>query len=63
VGAAVVAGEKEVGRLTSVAWSPGLGAPVALAYVGRAVEPPAEVTLRWEGGSAAARVESLPLVG
>jgi hypothetical protein len=34
---------------------------VALAYVGRAVTPPADVTVVWEGGSAPARVEALPL--
>ncbi|HWC10217.1 MAG TPA: glycine cleavage T C-terminal barrel domain-containing protein [Acidimicrobiales bacterium] len=61
VGAAVQADGKDVGSLTSVGVSPGLGAPVALAYVGRAVAPPAEVTLAWEGGSAPARVETLPL--
>ena len=53
---------KEVGGLTSVAASPGLGATVALAYVRRAVTPPAEVTVVWDGGSAPARVETLPLV-
>ncbi len=62
VGAAVEADGKEVGRLTSVAYSPGLGASVALAYVRRAVEPPAEVVVTWDGGSAPARVEALPLV-
>ncbi|MFP5316899.1 MAG: YgfZ/GcvT domain-containing protein [Acidimicrobiia bacterium] len=61
-GAAVRSAEgKDVGRLTSVARSPQLGA-VALAYVGRAVTPPAEVTVAWDGGSAPARVEPLPLV-
>jgi len=63
VGAAVVADDKEVGVLTSVAESLERRAPVALAYVRRAVEPPADVTVSWEGGSAAARVETLPLVG
>ena len=62
VGAAVVAGDKEVGTLTSVAESMERKAPVALAYVGRAVEPPADVVLRWDGGEAPARVEALPLV-
>ena len=62
VGAALEADGKEVGRLTSVAWSPGLDATVALAYVRRAVEPPAEVVVTWDGGSAPARVEALPLV-
>ena len=53
---------KDVGQLTSVARSPGLDAVVALAYVRRAVEPPAEVELAWDGGAAAGRVEALPLV-
>jgi tRNA-modifying protein YgfZ len=61
VGAVVQADGKDVGALTSVGVSPGLGAPVALAYVGRAVSPPAEVTLAWEGATAPARVEALPL--
>jgi folate-binding protein YgfZ len=55
-------GEKDVGRLTSVAESLDRRAPVALAYVGRAVTPPADVTVVWEGGSAPGRVEPLPLV-
>jgi folate-binding protein YgfZ len=62
VGATVQADGKEVGKLTSVAFSPGLDATVALAYVRRAVEPPAEVVVEWEGGSSPARVEALPLV-
>jgi folate-binding protein YgfZ len=62
VGAALKADGKDVGRLTSVAFSPGLDATVALAYVRRAVEPPAEVVVEWEGGSSPARVEALPLV-
>ena len=61
VGAAVQADGKDVGALTSVGVSPRLGAPVALAYVGRAVSPPAEVTVVWEGGTVSARVEALPL--
>ncbi|MEA2902257.1 MAG: tRNA-modifying protein YgfZ [Actinomycetota bacterium] len=63
VGAVVHAGGKDVGVLTSVTpRSERLGAAVALAYVRRAVEPPAEVELRWEGGTAPARVLALPLV-
>ncbi|MEA2932152.1 MAG: tRNA-modifying protein YgfZ, partial [Actinomycetota bacterium] len=54
--------DKDLGVLTSVAWSVGLGAPVALAYVRRVVEPPAEVELRWDGGTVPARVLTLPLV-
>jgi len=62
VGAAVRADAKVVGQLTSVAFSPGLDATVALAYVRRAVEPPAEVVVEWDGGASPARVEALPLV-
>jgi folate-binding protein YgfZ len=61
-GATVTADDKEVGVLTSVAESLERRAPVALAYVRRAVEPPADVTITWDGGSAPARVEELPLV-
>lgn len=53
---------KVVGNLTSVAESLDRHAPIALAYVKREVEPGAEVTVTWEGGSAPARVETLPLV-
>ncbi len=62
VGAEVVAGAKVVGALTSVGESLERRAPVALAYVQRGVEPPAEVTLRWPGAEAPATVEVLPLV-
>ena len=53
---------KVVGTLTSVGESLDRRAPVALAYVKRDVEPGTDVTVRWEGGSAPARVETLPLV-
>jgi folate-binding protein YgfZ len=62
VGAEVVVGGAAVGRLTSVARSPARGGPVALASLKRAVEPPAQATVCWEGGEAAATVEVLPLV-
>jgi folate-binding protein YgfZ len=66
VGAAVVGeggqGERELGQLTSVALSPALGGPVALAYVRRELEPPADVIVRWGEGEASGRVEALPLV-
>lgn len=62
VGGAVVMDGREVGSLTSVAWSPGLGAPVALAYVSRHVTPPASAEVRWQGRQAQARIEALPLV-
>ncbi|MBV8234768.1 MAG: folate-binding protein YgfZ [Acidimicrobiia bacterium] len=61
-GAVVSVAGKDVGALTSVAESLERRAPVALAYIGRAVEPPAEATLTWEAGSAPARIEALPLV-
>jgi folate-binding protein YgfZ len=61
VGAAVVVEGKETGSLTSVARSPGRGAPVALAYVRRDVVPPADCEVRWEGGQASALIETLPL--
>ena len=53
---------KVVGKLTSVGESLDRHAPVALAYVRRDVEPGAEVNVTWDGGSAPARVEALPLV-
>ena len=61
VGAELVTGDKVVGSLTSVAWSPGFHHPIALGFVGRAVEPPAAVTVRWDGGEADASVQELPL--
>lgn len=49
-------GGKDVGRLTSVAYSPGYGAAVALAYIGRAVEPGSSVS----AAGAGAEVRELP---
>ena len=54
VGAAVEVDGKSVGALTSVAGD------VALAFVGRAVEPPADAEIRWDGGRTTARIEALP---
>ncbi|HEX2024044.1 MAG TPA: glycine cleavage T C-terminal barrel domain-containing protein, partial [Acidimicrobiales bacterium] len=62
LGAAVRVDDRDVGTVTSVGESLDRRAPVGLAYVGRAVSPPADVTLVWDGGSAPARVEDLPLV-
>ena len=50
-----VARWKVAGTLTSVAGD------VALAYIGRDVEPPSEATVRWDGGEVPARIETLPL--
>ena len=55
-------GEHEVGVLTSVAWSDRAGAVVALATLHRRVQPPDRVSVRWDGGVAAAEVCPLPLV-
>ncbi len=62
VGAEVSVEGRAVGSLTSVAESLQRRAPVGLAYVKRDVEVPAEAEVRWEGGSAPARIEALPLV-
>lgn len=51
---------KVVGTVTSSARSPELG-PIALAFVHRTVEPPADVEVRWAGGQATAQVRDLPL--
>ena len=61
VGADVLVEAKVVGSLTSVAASPGRGGGVALAYARRDVVPPVDAEVRWEGGQARARIESLPL--
>ncbi|MEA2703026.1 MAG: tRNA-modifying protein YgfZ [Actinomycetota bacterium] len=62
LGTALHVDGKEVGVVTSSAFSPGRGAAVALAYVRRAVEPPGDAELTWDGGAVAARIEALPLV-
>jgi folate-binding protein YgfZ len=55
VGAEVLGeGDKPVGSITAVAGQRALG------VVGRAVEPPASVTLRWATGEASATVLALP---
>lgn len=61
-GSDIVVADKVVGTLTSVGSSTLRRATVALAYVRREVEPPADVQLRWDGGETSARVEVLPLV-
>jgi tRNA-modifying protein YgfZ len=62
VGAVVAVGDDEVGTITSVGESLERRAPIALAFIGRRVDPPAEATVRWDGGQAPARIEALPLV-
>jgi folate-binding protein YgfZ len=56
-GAEIATAEKVVGSVTSVAGSSALG------YVRREVEPPAEVTLRWDGGEATATAVEPPFLG
>jgi len=58
-GTVLVSDEREVGRITSIAWSPGFSARVALAYVRRDVIPPAVATTMPGGGSA--EIRELPL--
>ena len=60
-GAEVVAAGKTVGALTSTAWSPALGRPVALGYVHRSVEVSQPVEVRSAAGATTAEVRSLPM--
>jgi folate-binding protein YgfZ len=62
VGDAVVVEGSEVGKVTSVAPHPA-GGSVALALVGRAVEPPAAAQVATSAGPAAATVVGLPIEG
>jgi glycine cleavage system aminomethyltransferase T len=55
-GAEVARGDKVVGAITSAAAVPGEERVIALAMVRREVEPPAEVTVRWDGADARAVV-------
>jgi folate-binding protein YgfZ len=60
-----VVADKVVGAVTSAAWSPELGAWVALAYLHRTVEAPGPVRIRSGdglGGAQPARVALLPLI-
>jgi tRNA-modifying protein YgfZ len=57
-GAGIVVADKEVGALTTVARSE--GGVVALGYVRREVEVPADVLVRWSGGEAPAVASPLP---
>jgi tRNA-modifying protein YgfZ len=65
VGASVLTsdGSHEVGRLSSVAWSPGSGSAVALATLHRRVTPPEAVLVRRSNGDATGTVpaQSRPL--
>jgi folate-binding protein YgfZ len=65
VGASVTTadGVHPVGRVSSVAWSPGRRATVALATLHRRVAPPETVMIDWDGGagSTSTAAEALPL--
>lgn len=56
-------GEHQVGQLTSVAWSPGLGTTIGLATLQRRVAPPSPVSVRWDedGRSVDVGAEARPL--
>ena len=57
-GAGIVVGDKEVGTLTTVARSE--SGVVALGYLRREVEVPADVVVRWDGGEVPAVACALP---
>ena len=61
-GADVWKDERKVGRITSVAESLELMAPVGLSLIRRGTEPGDQVRIRWEEGEAPARVRALPMV-
>jgi folate-binding protein YgfZ len=58
-GATVVAGDREVGLVTSVSESLSLRAPVGLSLL--RVDAGDDVELRWNGGVAPARIHDLPM--
>lgn len=60
-GADVRSGEKTVGQVTTSVKSPALG-PIALAYVHRSVEPPADAVVSADGAVISVEVRELPLV-
>jgi len=62
VGDEIVVADEVVGRLTSVAWSPGLEQGVGLAYLGRRIEPPVEAAIRGARTAWVAAIRELPLV-
>ena len=61
VGASVVVEGAELGRVTSAAPAPGAGRALALAYVGRAVTPPAPAEVRHDGEALPVTVVDLPM--
>jgi tRNA-modifying protein YgfZ len=61
VGASVVVEGADVGKVTSAAPAPGAGGSLALAYVGRAVTPPAAAEVRRGGDALPVTVVDLPM--
>jgi folate-binding protein YgfZ len=59
-GATLHLDDREVGRITSVAPSGDGGAMVGLGFVARSVEVPADLEVRWDGGTATAHAVALP---
>jgi folate-binding protein YgfZ len=63
-GDAIAAGDREVGRVTSVVWSPTAETGIALGYVHRdVVEPGTTLQVRAAQGALAATVSAFPFVG
>jgi folate-binding protein YgfZ len=59
----VRAGDREIGSLTSVTWSPALARPIALGYVHRDfVEPGTTVAVEHDGRAIGATVSALPFI-
>ena len=62
-GAALRAGDRDVGRVTSAVWSPALGQAIALGYVHRDfTEPGTTVTVATDRGAVDARIRALPFI-
>ncbi len=61
VGGKIMAGDRDVGTVSSVGESLELRAPIAMALVRREVEPGSPVTITWDGGQVPATVRELPL--
>jgi folate-binding protein YgfZ len=63
-GSAILAGEREIGRVTSAVWSPALAQAIALGYVHRDfTEPATRVSVAGPGGSVTAVIARLPFIG
>ena len=60
-GAEILSGDKTVGEVTSSVTSPALG-PVALAYVHRSIDPPADAVVSGDGSFIPVEVLEVPLV-